>query len=130
MKAPAATTQEKLYPAGFAVQRRLEAASYHAPGTGQPMMAWTSANLQCAGGNLSEPKVWPVTWVNGLLQVTGGPALRPILKVTPATGLWQVSFLDPATGQALLAQGAFLQGPGYGAGWFLGSDQSGFVLLR
>jgi hypothetical protein len=52
------------------------------------------------------------------------------LTVVPATGLFSGSFLNPATHKATKFSGVLSQKQDIGAGFFLGTNQSGFVTLE
>jgi hypothetical protein len=49
------------------------------------------------------------------------------MKIVTPTGLFTGKFKHPVTGATVPFRGAFLQKQNFGAGWFLGADQSGFV---
>ena len=52
------------------------------------------------------------------------------LSLAPSTGQLSGKFLDPATHKWVEFKGVLLQRQNWGAGYFLGSSQSGLVFVR
>lgn len=62
---------------------------------------------------------------NGQVTNLGTNTLK--LSVSPTTGQFKGTVLSPATGKPVPFKGAVLSKPGYGGGFFLGTNQSGRV---
>lgn len=79
---------------------------------------------------MSEPRAIPIRWSTNKLIVVGDNPMACNLTITPNSGILQGSFIHPETGAKTTLKGAVLQGPGLGAGWFLGTNQGGALLIR
>jgi hypothetical protein len=115
------------YPAGFATAVTLTGGIYV---PGKTIVA-EGAQLTLGGGNLESNLVKNLvidTHGNVAVSPTGGDKLT--LKITPATGQFSGSFLDPADGKTPAKLGGLLlQSDGSGAGYFPGTNQTGFIML-
>jgi hypothetical protein len=116
------------YPDGFAFNDGLEVTgSLYAYTNGTSVLGWTDGVIQLEGGNLAQPVV------NGLAiksnnTVTGTNKLS--LTITTASGLFQGSVVNPATGKTISVSGVLLQDAKAGYGCFLGGNESGSVYLE
>jgi hypothetical protein len=130
LKAQAISLTDKYYRGGFAVNTELWGARYVAPLLGQPIVGWTNGVVVIEGGNLSQGISNGVKWVSNKLVLELPNTNKVVLTVTPSSGLWSGSFMHPDRRLTTVVRGALLQGPGWGAGWFLGTNQSGRVLIE
>jgi hypothetical protein len=102
-------------------------AVYNPPlGTTNRILSFSNGVVVCQGGELSQPVTTNVV-VAPNNKVTSPGSTKPVLTLTPATGLFNGSVVDPTTGKPLLLKGALLQGLDFGSGYFLGTNQSGQV---
>ncbi len=115
------------YRNGFTTAVTLSGAIYVA---GQTVA--TNAQATLGGGNLASNLV-----KNLVIDTHGNVTVSPLgadklaLKINPATGLFTGSFLDPAAGKAPAKLGGLLlQTDNSGAGYFQGSNQTGFIMLE
>jgi hypothetical protein len=128
-----AQAKAKLYRNGFTDTVTLEGAGYAPPPAGTP--ALTVSNTLCnvlftAGkGDLSSVLSNSIT-LDVANKVSPCVADKSKFKINSATGLFSGSFQNPATGKSIKFSGALLQKQNLGAGFFLGTDQSGFVTLE
>ncbi len=118
------------YPDGFTTSPNLTGAVYVSPKNGGPSIA-ESGTLTLGGGNLESNLVKTVVIAaSGSVTVspTGGDKLT--LKVNPTTGQFSGSFLSPAVGKTTKLAGTFLQSDNSAAGFFQGTNETGFVILE
>jgi uncharacterized repeat protein (TIGR03803 family) len=115
------------YPGGFTTAVTLSGA-IHVSG---PTVAG-NAQATLGGGNLESNLV-----KNLVIDAHGNVTVSPLgadklaLKINAATGLFTGSFLDPAIGKAPAKLGGLLlQTDNSGAGFFQGSNQTGFIILE
>jgi hypothetical protein len=119
------------YSEGFSVETAVTGSRYAPPASGLSPWNWVNGTVELDGGNLSEP-------ITGDVEFGGGNQLIPVagalpqfkLKVQSATGAFSGSFLHPETGRTSSCRGVVLQKQNLGAGFFLGSSQSGYVLVK
>jgi hypothetical protein len=128
IKAPATTAAEKHYPNGFTVARELVGSKYRPPTAGQNVLNWTNGVAEFGGGNLGIVVSNQVQWVNNRLTVLEN-SHQVSLTVTLTSGLCSGTFLHPETGNMVRFKGALLQNPGWGGGWFQGTNQGGYFWL-
>ena len=120
-------TSTKLYPAGFSFNHWLDAAgSVYTFSNGVPLLNWTNGVLELEGGNLSQNLTNEAVLATN--KLTGPNSLK--LTITNASGLFQGSLVNPATGKAISLNGVVLQKLNEGYGNFLGTNQSGSLFLR
>jgi len=118
----------KNYSAGFT--NRLDAAgiSYVAPAGSAQVLSWNYGQAILNGGGLTG--FWTNSFYLDLPKrqlISDNPSLK--LTITPSSGLFQGSILNPDTGNSLKFQGALFQDINVGLGYFLNSDQSGQIYL-
>jgi hypothetical protein len=121
----------KLYTNGFTNQVPLIGSIYQPPGTNRILM-FTNAEVDFYGGNLSDPFTNLVA-LRANNTVSNRTAIQPLtLTFTLPSGAFNGSatVLDGVRKRTLPFKGAVLQRQNYGAGFFLGTNQSGRVLLR
>ncbi len=117
----------KLYPQGFEFAEGIEAAvSAFVFTNGVRLVNWSDGVIELQGSNLSQP-------ISNLLSLEANNQVRGTnrlsLTIATSSGLFQGKVMNPATGKAILVQGALLQKQNAGFGFFLGPTQSGSVNL-
>jgi uncharacterized repeat protein (TIGR03803 family) len=121
---------DKFYPAGFTTTTTLDGVLYLSPTNGSPAVITTN-QLTLGGGNLPAPIVRTVIIdASGAATVTNPGNDRLTLAVDPRTGQFSGRFLNTGTGKTSAFNGVLLQSNQSGAGFFLGTNQSGFVVLE
>jgi hypothetical protein len=108
---------------------------YVVPAAGEPMLELTNttgnALLTLGDGNLTGVLSNLVTVAsNNTVTVLSGDVTNLTLKFTPKTGLFSGGFRHPATGKTTKFQAAVLQLQNFGAGYFLGTNESGYVTIE
>jgi uncharacterized repeat protein (TIGR03803 family) len=117
------------YSDGFTTAVTLAGAIYVPPADGGPSIAG-SEELTLGGGNLESNLVKNIVIeANGNVTVspTGDDQLK--LKINPTTGQFSGGFLNPAVGKTSKLGGLLLQSDNSGAGFFQGTNQTGFVIF-
>jgi hypothetical protein len=118
------------YPDGFTTSPNLTDALYVSPKNGGPSIA-ESGQLTLGGGNLLSNIVKSVIIAaNGSVTVSPTGSDKLTLKVNPTTGQFSGSFLNPGVGKTTKLSGSFLQSDDSAAGFFPGTNQTGFVVLE
>ena len=118
------------YPNGFTTAVTLTGAIYVPPADGGPPIAG-SGQLTLGGGNLESNLV-----KNLVIDAQGNVAVSPAgsdqlkLKINATTGQFSGGFLNPAVGKTSKFGGLLLQPDNSGAGYFLGTNQTGFVIIQ
>lgn len=79
-------------------------------------------------GNLSEPLVLPVV-MDARNNVNDPTDRKTRVRFTTSSGLFKGNVTNPEGRKALRVNGVALQNRGFASGYFLGTDQSGRVLL-
>jgi hypothetical protein len=120
----------KYYPSGFTNQMSLSGLPYHAPAprtrvlnlnNGEGQLLLYSADFSGALTNNFSLDL------NNRATDQSGNQLK--LSITPSSGLFRGTVLNPDTGKALQFQGALFEDWNSGFGYFLGPIQSGQVYL-
>ena len=112
-----------LYPEGFETETTLWGSRY---AKAAPVLPLTHATLVFLGGNLDEPLTNAVTLTASNTVVNGGP--WPLsMTITRSNGLFAGTLSFTNENRTLTFQGAMLQRQTNGAGFFLGTNQSGRV---
>jgi uncharacterized repeat protein (TIGR03803 family) len=124
------STLDHDYPGGFATSPNLSGARYISPKDGGPSIAG-SGTLTLGGGNLESNLVKSVV-IAASGSVTASPtgSDKLTLKVNPTTGQFSGSFLNPADGKTTKLSGSLLQNDNSAAGFFPGTNQTGFVTIE
>lgn len=118
------------YPGGFATSPNLTGAPYVSPKDGGPSIAG-SGTLTLGGGNLESNFVKSVVIAaNGSVTVSPTGSDKLTLKINPTTGQFSGSFLNPAVGKTSKLSGTFLQSDNSAAGFFPGTNETGFVTIE
>lgn len=120
----------RYYPAGFTNQTTLIGSRYMPPASAtNRVLALTNGVLILTGGNLSQ------AWTNDLVlsannRVTNASPNKLAVTLSLGTGLFKGSFFDTGVVRTVSFSGALLQKSTNGSGFFLGTNQSGQVLLE
>ena len=118
------------YPAGFTTNVSLVGEKYVPPSAGGPTPAG-DREVTLGGGNLASNIVASVT-VDSLGNVTVSSANNENLKLKlqPTTGQFSGSFTHPSLNETISFKGLVLQIESAGAGYFLGTDESGYITFE
>jgi hypothetical protein len=122
-KQPQATA--KLYPGGFTNSAEAIGSIYQYT-NGLPLLGFTEGQLSLTNGNLAQ------SITNQIVLGADNQATDPggdKLTFKPSSGLFKGSVMNPATGKPITVNGVVLQNQHFGAGYFLGTTESGSVLL-
>jgi hypothetical protein len=117
------------YPAGFTTNVSLVGGKYNASSAVESMAA---GNWQIAldGGNLASSIVKTVAVDAVGNVIVSLPNIEGLaMTLQPKTGQFSGSFTHPALSETIDFQGAVLQNSNTGAGHFLGTNESGSVIL-
>jgi len=115
----------KFYPLGFYSETGAAASLYtFSPGT--PLFTWSDGQIIMQGGNLSQP-VTNTFSIDANNKVTSSDGLK--LTFTSASGTFKGTFINPNTGKPVPISGAVLENQDAGFGVFLGTDQTGSVMI-
>jgi hypothetical protein len=118
------------YPDGFTTAPTLTGAIYVSPKAGGPSIAG-SGQLTLGGGNMQSNLVKSVViTASGDVTVSPTGSDHLTLKINPVTGQFSGDFLNPAVGKTVKLGGLLLQIDNSGAGYFPGTNQTGFVILE
>ncbi len=119
------------YAAGFSLTVQALGRWYFPPGTGTNVLGLTTSTnltLTLEGGGLAQGITDRISIAaNSHVTPVGGPKLS--LTFTPSTGGFAGSVV-PAASRPISFSGVWLQGRGFGSGFFLGASGSGEVLLE
>ena len=91
-------------------------------------LGWTTGSIELGEGNLTLPRTNQVT-VGSRNRLSINSANQVKLSVT-SSGSLGGRFTHPETGQSISLKGVYLQKPQFGAGFFLGTNESGFFILQ
>ena len=117
------------YPGGFTNQTSLTGSRFTPAGVTNRLLALTHGAVILQGGNLSQ------SWTNAIVldpnsRVSNASPNRLTMTLSPSTGQFKGSFVDTAAVRTVSFTGVVLQKSTNGAGYFLGTNQSGRVLLE
>lgn len=120
------------YPSSFAWATGVNGGRYYAPEAGSNVLAAaiSSIALSLDGGGL------PANITNAFTLTSRNQVKNPsltnelTLSFAPSSGLFSGSQIIPGTQKAVTFKGVVVQGQTNGAGYFLGTAQSGQVLLQ
>jgi uncharacterized repeat protein (TIGR03803 family) len=121
---------DRFYPAGFTTSLASTGSLYVSPTAGGPSIA-TNAQVTLGGGNLASNIVKDI-----VIDAAGNVTVTPTgddnltLLITPKTGQFIGSFFNASTHKTVGLNGLLLQINNSGAGFFLGTNQSGFVVIE
>jgi hypothetical protein len=121
-----------LYDGGFTnVNIAALGSLYVPPQTGADVLTLTNGTLTISNGNLGGALIYSNLTIAGDKLVNNGPGTLSGV-IIPGTGVLTVTFRPAGANANTVARGVVLQddSPTNAAGWFLGTDQSGFFLLQ
>lgn len=123
-----ASAVAKYYPLGFTNDVMARGSSYQAPLGGTRAIKLTQGNLTLSGGGLHSSVTNSLTLgLNNRVTVPAGTHMS--LTITPSTGLFKGTVLNPDTGKNVSFQGVLFKKSNVGVGYFLGAGQVGEVYL-
>ncbi|MGD0017619.1 MAG: Ig-like domain-containing protein [Verrucomicrobiia bacterium] len=115
----------RYYPSGFATNVTLVGEKYVSPSAGGPSPAG-ARQITLGVGNLVQDVSIDAAG-NVTASLPNSQNLK--MKLQPLTGLFRGSFRHPSLGGTINFKGAVLQSDHSGAGYFLGANESGFVVI-
>jgi len=119
----------KFYPTGFGLQRDFSGSGYSPPTNNTDrLLTFSDGKVQFSAGNLTEPFENPVSLASDNKVTNLGPN-KLTLTISRPTGLFYGNVTLPGTNRSLPFTGAVHRKGDYGAGFFLGTSQSGRVHL-
>jgi hypothetical protein len=116
----------KFYPEGFTNNAAVTGSIYQYTNN-VPVLGSDQATLLLTNGDLSA--IISNSFIIPLKAGTKVGAGETKVTVVPSTGEFKTSVLNPETGKEIPLSGVILQNQDFGAGLFLGSDESGSVVL-
>jgi hypothetical protein len=126
-------SNSRFYPNGFTTVTSLFGSKYTTPSSGTPVLNVANSNcnvlVTVGDGNLG-------SFSSNSVTLTAAKAASPCAAngfkvfVTASTGLFSGSFVNPSAHKSILFRGAILQKQNIGAGFFLGTDQTGFATVE
>jgi hypothetical protein len=122
------------YTGGFTTNTTLLGSKYLAPAAGQFMIDLTNtagnAMLAFGGGNLGSMLSNSVTVASdNSVTILSGGVTSLTLKLAPKNGTFSGTFLHPLTNKKVKFQGVVLQLQDFGAGFFTGANETGYVTI-
>ena len=118
------------YPAGFTNQITALGSRYVPPPSRTRVLDFTNGVVLLEGGNLEARTTNVVTLEpRARLRVIGPNSNHLALVLDAKTGRFRGSFLNPQTHKRDTLRGVLLPKQNIGAGYFLGTNQSGAVYL-
>jgi hypothetical protein len=135
----AADAAARHYPAGFHETRAVALQRYAPPALKQTATTWTLGRLLIGGGNLPTPLEAEVLVTNHLIKPLSGTISNLSLVITNGNGLFAGKFLHPVTRKVTPLRGGLVQGLPWvppaervtvGGGWFLGTNEGGYLWLE
>jgi hypothetical protein len=125
-----ASAADAFFPAGFADDIGLVGSEYVRPLPGDSVISVANANdnavVNFGNGNLPAVQGDRVTLTTGNLVLS----TNLTFKITTPTGLFKGKFRRADNGSTVAFQGAILQKQNFGSGFFLGTNESGFVTFE
>jgi hypothetical protein len=119
------------YASGFAVTGALKGSDFIAPPAGTRIISLTTGNVILSGGNLSTPITNSITLnVDNTITVDPSATNGLAISINTTNGTFTGQFTDPSTSATRLLKGVFLQSSTNAVGYFLGTDETGAILLH
>src|SRR5262249_46675304 len=115
-----------LYPAGFTVEADAIGAKYFGQTLNIKILNFSAGQLRLSDGGLPQPLTNHILF-NGISLVTSPNGVPLAFSLSPQSGLFKGSVINPATGRRINFNGAVLQKQNAGYGCFLDANQSGAV---
>ena len=126
---PPAVAKAKFYTSGFTVMTNVMGSSYTRPLTGEMILDLPAGNIMLTGGNLTDTITDQIT-IDSRNRVTDISGNKLVLTFSVSAGTFSGSLANPAVPKPIPFKGVVLQKNGTANGFFLGTDQSGQVLLK
>lgn len=128
------TQKSGLYAAGFTADVDLAGSRYGKPVAGSRALQVNNptgqVRVNITDGNLVVPVSATFVWGTNNRLVPAGPNPANIqVRVSPASGVFTGSFVDPGTGRKRSFRGVITQRQQYGSGLFVGINHTGTVIL-
>jgi hypothetical protein len=117
-----------LYTNGFTNTSGLLGSTYSAPYQTTNGLALSNPSVTLSGGNLPAEVSDPVSLLGLESYQTADKSLT--LTIAPASGSFTFQYVAPGTTKKVTGAGVVLQNQGQARGFFLGTNQSGAVLLQ
>jgi|GEM_PF-1393776 len=115
---------------GFTNQIAATGSVFHMPSQGHRIINFTNFTATFTNGNLISHLTQTLQLsTNNTLSFVGPNSISLVLHLHTANGLVDGTFVDPDSGSKTF-KGALLQNQDYGAGYFLGTNASGSLLLQ
>lgn len=126
---------DRYYSNGFSMVSTTIVARYTPPKGSTNALNWTNGLAIIGGGNLPGPFTNRVVLTNNQLKVVSGSISNLTLSLSAANGSFNGSFRHPSTRAITPVRGALVQDPTAihpleSGGWFLGTNQGGFLRLE
>jgi hypothetical protein len=119
----------KYYPSGFLIQTNVLGSRYQAPTAAHPLLDFTNGLLRLAGGDYVGLLSNSVTNPPGNPLVYRGTNELSLKLNSPTFGLFSGSLRDPISKKTIAFKGGILQTQPWAAGLFVGTNQTGQVIL-
>jgi hypothetical protein len=119
------------YPGGFTNLVTSFGSPYQKPAAGTRVLDWSDGlgQFSISGGGLNQAWTNQIRLeLNNRVTSLSGPKLT--LSITPTSGLFRGTFVDPDSHKSEPFQGVLFQDINIGVGYFLGSGQSGEIRLE
>jgi len=116
----------KFFPDGFTLETNAVGSTYIA--TNSPVTGFNGGFARLTGGNLDSDIVNPIS-VSPDSKLTALGTNKLTLTINTSQGLFKGSVKNPETGKTIKINGAILQNQGLGSGYFLGTNQSGRIVI-
>src|SRR5207253_1186274 len=113
----------KLYPGGFTNEVNA-AGSIYSFTNGIPVLELGMGQIWLANGNLSQGFTNEIA-LGSNNKISNLSSNKLSIAISTSTGLFKGSIVSPINGKAISINGAVLQKPNVGVGYFLGTNQSG-----
>lgn len=129
---PVLVPPAKFYRAGFTNETTINGSRYTPPvGTTNRVLNFTNGIVTFTDGNLGQSIINVVTLQanNKVINNTNASPNKLVLTIVPSTGLFNGTVLVPGTNKIISFKGALHQKQNFGAGFFLGTNQSGRVFF-
>jgi len=115
-----------LYPAGFTNTLQMIGSTWVTPSKNSVVLSLTNPAVVLTGGDLPMPLSLPANFKNSLLFAS----TNVNLSIRPSTGIFSGWFDNPNTKERVTISGVVLTNADSARGFFLGTDESGSVLLQ
>jgi hypothetical protein len=125
-----ADASSKYYPGGFTNLINSIGSPYSKPGAGTRVLNWSDGlgQFSISGGGLGQSLTNSIRLeLNNRVTNLSGPKLN--LNITPSSGLFHGTFVDPDSNKSEPFQGVLFQDSNIGIGYFLGPAGSGEIRL-